>query len=682
MKNESRYSFAPLFLSLGTTLVLMWAVWSQGTLMPGSVQASPTQAELRVCSACTYTTIQAAVDAADPGDVVKVATGVYTDVNAHGGLAQVVYISKTLTMQGGYTPVNWTTPDPVNNPTTLDAQGLGRVLYITGSINPTIEGLRLTGGDATGLGDRGGGVYVFIAAATISNCVVYSNTASTAASGWGGGLYLIGSDDAVLSGNVVQGNTASTVNSGNGGGLFLSGSDATLRGNTVQGNTASTGGVGTGGGLYLWASAATLDGNTVQGNTASTASYGFGGGLLLEDSAATLTSNMVLNNTSSTADWGAGGGVYLNGSAATLGGNTVRGNTASTGSTGTGGGVSLWQSPATLRGNTIVSNTATLDSLASGYGGGVRVRQSNPFTLTNNLVADNQANTQGSGLSFEGSAVNLAWGSLIHTTIADNAGSGQGVFVGNYTTLALTNTIVAGHPGVGIDVAAGGAVTLEATLWYDNGTHTSGGGTIISSTNVYGDPAFASPAAWDYHLTTASAAVDEGVNAGVTTDIDGDARPVGTGYDIGADEHRRVAVQLAPDHSSTTTPGTVVSYTHTLTNTGNVSDTFELTYSSSQGWGQVAPPALVLLTPGATQTVRVTVTVPLGAISGTVETTVITATSQAAPDASAVATDTTTVMVEQQLLYLPLVLRDFQPILDAHTPGDRRARRFDNCPLE
>ncbi|HNR96858.1 MAG TPA: choice-of-anchor Q domain-containing protein, partial [Anaerolineae bacterium] len=41
----------------------------------------------------------------------------------------------------------------------------------------------------------------------------------------------------------------------------------------------------------------------------------------------------------------------------------------------------------------------------------------------------------------------------------------------------------------------------------------------------------------DYHLLPGSAAIDAGVFSGVAVDLDGQARPVGAGYDLGADEY-------------------------------------------------------------------------------------------------------------------------------------------------
>jgi hypothetical protein len=46
------------------------------------------------------------------------------------------------------------------------------------------------------------------------------------------------------------------------------------------------------------------------------------------------------------------------------------------------------------------------------------------------------------------------------------------------------------------------------------------------------------PTGHDYHLGSGSAAIDEGANLGVGLDFDGDARPIGNGFDIGFDERR------------------------------------------------------------------------------------------------------------------------------------------------
>ncbi len=184
-----------------------------------------------------FGSVQAAVDAAAEGEEIRVAAGSYTDIHAREGITQVVYISKTVTIQGGYSTSDWTSSNPTANPTTLDAQGQGRVLYITGDITPTIDGLRITGGDASGLGgaffghDSGGGIYISDASAFIDNCVVFGNEAY-----YGGGVHAYNSA-AIMQGNIITGNNAENM----GGGLVLQYSSAKLTANTITSNTASSG---------------------------------------------------------------------------------------------------------------------------------------------------------------------------------------------------------------------------------------------------------------------------------------------------------------------------------------------------------------------------------------------------------------------------------------------------------
>jgi hypothetical protein len=108
--------------------------------------------------------------------------------------------------------------------------------------------------------------------------------------------------------------------------------------------------------------------------------------------------------------------------------------------------------------------------------------------------------------------------------------------------VALTNTILVSHT-VGVTVTAGSIATLEATLWgadiWGNAADWGGAGTIVTGTvNLWSAPSFLNPYSGDYHIGVDSAAVDAGVDAGVSVDMDGEARPEGNGYEIGADEVR------------------------------------------------------------------------------------------------------------------------------------------------
>ena len=482
-----------LILGLGLTVGLVSFMDGKGDVAladPGIHYVAPDG----TCGGATpcYTTIQAAVDAAGDGDTIKVAAGTYGDVQNRptpegyigpATIRQVVLITETVTLRGGYTAGNWMTSDPASNPTILDAQGQGRVLLVSGAISPTIEGLRMTGGDATGLGgvswgDVGGGGYIAAVALALNESRIDGNHAHVA-----GGLFL-DRGNVVLSNNTVVSNTASV----DAGGLYLNSSYGVLHHNMISGNV----GRGWGGGVVLSASGALLSGNTI-------------------------TANRAVH----------GGGICVVWSGATLDGNRISGNEA----TSSGGGVLLYFSDALVEGNLISGNTA-------GHGGGLDVDGRSP-TLINNVVADNQA-SGGAGIQ-----VVRASPRLLHTTIARNAvtggavGSGDGVYVANYSsaysTVIMTNTIITDHDA-GIRVLEGNTATLNATLWYGNIRDWTGAGVIHHANDHYGDPAFAPDG---YHLLTIhSAAIDRGVATGVAMDIDNEERPRGMGFDMGADEFR------------------------------------------------------------------------------------------------------------------------------------------------
>ena len=595
-----------LALALGPIVALVWLaggpVSREAQAMPAdpsySVQDEIDEGVIRVAISGEDTpgcgaegnpcrTVQHAADEALPGDEIRVAAGTYTGTNSYGGLSQVVFLTKTLTIQGGYTTTNWTTPDPEANPTTLDAEGEGRVLVISDTITVHAEGLRFQSGDATGRGggpdneDAGGGLYVFTATVTISNCVVFSNTGSTTGPGYGGGLY-VREGSVELVHNEILSNTAGTNVYGFGGGLYLDHGNAILVQNEVMSNTASYWDDGYGGGLYLEGGSspdplpsASLIENTLQGNYASRRADGQGGGMYAKHYNVVLLDNLVQCNTGGAADEGKGGGLYIFFSDAllernlvrynianrgfeegisggvhfctcgdvTLRNNTVFGNTACIGGNGYGGGMSFCKTTATLDSNSIISNTATLSTgvEVKGWGGGVWAGDNASLSMSNDLVAGNHAKTQGGGLwlGVENDGYNPRAHRLEHVTIADNGGDyyyAHGVYVTN-TVAFLTNTVIAGHADFGVFVATGGEATLEATLWYENRIdHTFGSNIETGDHNYEGDPAFVDPEDWDYHIEPGSAALDLGVATRVRTDMDSQPRPRGA-PDLGADEY-------------------------------------------------------------------------------------------------------------------------------------------------
>ena len=325
------------------------------------------------------------------------------------------------------------------------------------------------------------------------------------AQGQGRVVYIYGAISPTIDGFIITGGNAEAADHypRQGGGIFSVGANPTIHKNVITNNIAST----------------------------STSAFGWGGGIYLYSASALVSGNQILSNTASTADVGYGGGLYLISSDATLSGNTISGNTASTVPGSEGGGVMLNYSNATLDGNRIISNTAP-------GGAGLNVVISAPFTLTNNVIAQNQADGVAGGIRVWGSSALPTSGALINNTIAqNNLGSGKdGVYAFGTTTLTLTNNIVISHT-YGIYVVPPATATADYTLFFDN---TSGdtGGSITSTNEVSGDPLFVDLAAWDYHIQVASPAINKGTFTGApSTDFEGDPRPHDCFVDIGADEN-------------------------------------------------------------------------------------------------------------------------------------------------
>ncbi|MBN1484349.1 MAG: hypothetical protein JXA37_06465 [Chloroflexia bacterium] len=428
-------------------------------LQADTVPPRSPRAEYTVCPAgpptCDYRLIQQAVNAAAPGDIIKVAGGVYSDVHSYAGHSQVVYISRSLSLRGGYVPPFSEPPDPAAHPTILDANGRGRVLYISGEIQASVYGLHLQGGQAGRPGaspaSPGGGVHIVSATTAISHCYLISNSAD-----YGGGLYMHNGHLDMVD-NVIQDNQAQH----NGGGLYLVDSQAWLQDNQIRQQQARYGG-----GLYLSGGAITMSSNLLQSNQAS---Y-LGGGVYQYGGIIHLEGNQAISNSA-----GTGGGMYIAGQFARLESNRIQHNQA----VYECGGliIEIYGGNAELDANTITHNQAGLNGGGLCFGEAVRNGASGgQVQAQNNYIAFNRANRDGGGAFLtgdggtpalqgnilqgntagrDGGGVYLHWSSE-HTLLGDNVitenqaqDRGGGIYLGtNHATLSdnqiLSNTAANG----------------------------------------------------------------------------------------------------------------------------------------------------------------------------------------------------------------------------------------------
>jgi len=362
-----------------TSLLLAASLAAVLVAVPGTVRA----ATLYVggVGAGNYTSIQAAVNAASPGDTVFVYSGTYREA---------VTIPKALTLQGQGRDT--TIIDGMRTSTTVQINTGPTVLRGFTITNGASRGVSVSAPDSLVEDNRVSESYSGIYVAGMSRARLLSNIVS---SNTGNGIDLSTSADSEVIGNLVSSNGA--------WGIYLSGSV----GNRIEENDVSSNRRG----IFLEQSSSnTLARNTAWSNE-ETSSYNYGAGIFLRSS----TGNTIEENNLSSNSYN---GIRLEYSAR----NVLRGNSAS----GNYYGVYLLSSSANLLEQNEVSwnsDGIVLDSSSSNTLRGNRVTSNSDSGLdlsassNNTIEANTIASNRYEGLRLYFSSENQ----IFHNTIGGNA---------------------------------------------------------------------------------------------------------------------------------------------------------------------------------------------------------------------------------------------------------------------
>ena len=302
-----------------------------------------------------YSTIFAAIGAAQNGDTVLVAPGSYT-----GGFG---FQGKNIVVRSSGSAFNTFLESPF-----VDWHC---VMFTEGEDSTAVlEGFSITNGNfdgessySKGPPDHGGGIYITNSSPTIRDCRIVNCVAQT-----GGGVYTQHSA-ANISGCTISDNSASYY----AGGLFLGSSDQQeplrIVDCSVTGNSAQDGG-----GFYIWGGSVEVINNEICDNY----SIHMGGGIGINVTDVILCGNYISDN-----NGGTGGGIRITSGSSILIGNLIAENTA-----GKGGGVYCIGGYFLLENNTICLNTAMSDPYGTG---GLRITQCDTALIINSIIWGNQA---------------------------------------------------------------------------------------------------------------------------------------------------------------------------------------------------------------------------------------------------------------------------------------------------
>ena len=266
-----------------------------------------------------------------------------------------------------------------------------------------------------------------------------------------------------------------------------------------------------------------LDGFKIINGSASN-----GAGIFCDLSSPSITNCIISGNTASSK----GGGIYCSSSSPSITNCTFSGNTASI-----GGGICCSSSSSSPS----ITNCTFSGNTASSNGGGIYCSSS---SITNCTISGNTASS-GGGIYCSSSSSP----SITNCAISGNSASsnGGGIYC-YYSSPSITNCTISGNTasssGGGIYCQSSSPSITNSILYFDSPYEIYGSPTVTYSDimggyegegNIDKLPSFIGGG--DYHLEGNSPCIDAGTSEGAPdTDIDGELRPQGAGYDMGADE--------------------------------------------------------------------------------------------------------------------------------------------------
>jgi PKD repeat protein len=438
------------------------------------------------CSQAVPCTLPGALSKAQDGDTVILAGGTYTSAES-----EVARIEKSIALIGGWdgAPTGPPSIDPENPQSILDGEDARRAVWIKAGSFPFLQRLAIRRGMHP---DDGGGIYADSAGLSLDGVSVTDCRVNH------------------------QGPTNS-----HGGGVYMYDGNLYVTACLFKGNWGSCTGClnSQGGGIYVKdAGRVEIASSTFENNGAWT-----GGAAFIEGSGFEVTDSIfVYNGNGAPAATAYGSALFIqNGS------GTVRWSDFAYNHAGDRGILNVENSTAEVLECSITRNSAQAEPGLYAPGSHLRV--------VNCIIADNAPFYDD---------ISALWvnsdSTLLHNTVVRNVGSngGTGVWVGG-GTITLRDNIIAGHT-TGLRTYDTAVVSSDYTLWgagiWGNTADVAGGGVVTRTADLFGDPMFVDPTTGNYHIAVGSAAQDAGVNAGIFQDFYGDARPMGSGFDVGADE--------------------------------------------------------------------------------------------------------------------------------------------------